>query len=136
MGFKIDSLQVRYGTTTALDGVTLEFRSGALGLLGPNGAGKSSLLRALLGFVKPTGGSISVLGASPQADPVALRRRIGYSPEDDALLPALNGVAAVALCAELSGLPRADALQRAHEMLFFVGLGEVRYRRVETYSQG
>jgi ABC-2 type transport system ATP-binding protein len=136
VGFEVDNLCIRYGTHTALDGVSLAFESGALGLLGPNGAGKSSLLRALLGFVRPASGRVRVLDTDPGADSVALRRRIGYSPEDDVLLPGMNGVSAVALCGELCGLPRADALQRAHEMLFFVGLGEVRYRRADTYSQG
>jgi ABC-2 type transport system ATP-binding protein len=127
---------VRYGRRTALDGVTLEFESGALGLLGPNGAGKSTLLRVVLGFVRAEAGTVSVLGAPPGADATRLRARIGFAPEDDALLPGQTGVAAVALCAELCGLPRHDALQRAHDMLHYVGLGEVRYRRCETYSQG
>lgn len=136
MSFRVENLSVVYGGFTAVSGVDLEFESGALGLLGPNGAGKSSLLRALLGFVRPATGRVSVLGLDAQTDSTSLRRRLGYAPEDDALLPGLTGVAAVALCARLSGLPRVDALQRAHEMLHFVGLGEVRYRRVETYSQG
>ena len=136
MGFQVEDLRVRYGSNTALDGVTLAFESGALGLLGPNGAGKTSLLRALLGFVPPAAGRVAVLDAPPGSDPRSLRRRIGYCPEDDALVPGHTGVGAVALCGELSGLRRDDALQRAHEMLFFVGLGEVRYRRAETYSQG
>jgi len=136
MSFEVDDLTVRYGKHTALEAVSLAFHSGALGLLGPNGAGKSSLLRALLGFVKPASGSVRVLGAAPDADRVALRRRIGYAPEDDAILPGQTGVAATALCAELCGLPHHDALQRAHDILSYVGLGEVRYRRAETYSQG
>jgi ABC-2 type transport system ATP-binding protein len=94
------------------------------------------LLRAILGFVAPAAGTLAVLGQSPESDPRSLRRRIGYHPEDDVLLPGMNGIAAVALCGELSGLPRSDALQRAHEILYFVGLGEVRYRSAETYSQG
>ncbi len=136
MGFELDNVTVRYGRHTALDGVSLKFESGALGLLGPNGAGKSTLLRVLLGFLRPEHGSVRVLGVEPLADARALRRRIGYAPEEDAIFPGLNGVAAVALAAELCGLPRSDALQRAHDMLHFVGLGEVRYRRVDTYSQG
>src|SRR5262249_55538459 len=136
MALQLDHVVVRYGRRTALDGVSLSFESGALGLLGPNGAGKSTLIRVVLGFLRPQAGSARVLGADPLADGLALRRRIGYSPEEDALLPGSTGVAAVALCAELSGLPRHDALQRAHDMLHYVGLGEVRYRRVETYSQG
>jgi ABC-2 type transport system ATP-binding protein len=136
MGFRLQNVRVRYGRRIALDGVTLAFESGALGLLGPNGAGKSTLLRVVLGFVRADAGEVTVLGAPPDADATALRHRIGFAPEDDALLPGLSGVASTALCAELSGLPRHDALQRAHDMLHYVGLGEVRYRRVETYSQG
>jgi ABC-2 type transport system ATP-binding protein len=136
MSFQIENLVVRYGRHTALHGVTLGFESGALGLLGPNGAGKSSLLRALLGFIKPTRGRVTVLGESIERSPHLLRRRIGYHPEDDGLIPSMNGVSAVALCGELSGLPRGDSIQRAHEILYFVGLGEARYRLVEAYSQG
>ena len=136
MSFVVDNLTVRYGSATALEGVSLRFESGALGLLGPNGAGKSSLLRALLGFVRPAAGTVTVLGRSPEADALGIRRRLGYGPEEDAWLPAQSAIAAVALCAELSGLPRHDALQRAHDTLTFVGLGEARYRKVETYSQG
>jgi ABC-2 type transport system ATP-binding protein len=136
MSFAVENLVVRYGAQPALDDVSLTFESGALGLLGPNGAGKSSLLRTLLGFVRPAAGRVSILGMDAVTHALALRRRIGYVPEDDALLPGHNGVAAVALCGELSGLRRPDALQRAHDVLHGVGLGEVRYRPVEEYSQG
>jgi ABC-2 type transport system ATP-binding protein len=136
MSFQVEDLTVRYGRRTALDGVTLSFDNGALGLLGPNGAGKTTLIRALLGFIAPATGSITVLGEGRGGDTTALRRRIGYAPEEDALVPAQTGVGSTALCAELCGLPRHDALQRAHDILSYVGLGEVRYRRVETYSQG
>ena len=136
MSFQLENVSVRYGRRTALDAVSLAFETGALGLLGPNGAGKSTLLRVILGFLRPQSGRATVLGADPMTDGHAVRQRIGYAPEEDAVLPGLNGVASVALCAELCGLPRHDALQRAHDMLHYVGLGEVRYRRVETYSQG
>ena len=136
MSFQIDDLTVRYGTRTALDGVSLGFERGALGLLGPNGAGKTSLIRTLLGFVGPERGTVTVLDERLVRDLTALWRRLGYAPEEDAILPALSGVASTALCAELCGLPRHDALQRAHDILSYVGLGEVRYRRAETYSQG
>ena len=136
MGFHVDHLSVRYGQTLALTDVSVRFDSGALGLLGPNGAGKSSLLRTLLGFVAPQSGTVQVLGTAVGRDAFRLRRRIGYHPEDDVLLPGMNAVASVALCGQLAGLERGDALQRAHEILFFVGLGEVRYRAATTYSQG
>jgi ABC-2 type transport system ATP-binding protein len=68
--------------------------------------------------------------------PLQIRSRVGYMPENDAHIPGLSAVAFVAYCGELSGLPPADAIQRAHEVLFYVGLGEARYRNVETYSTG
>lgn len=136
MGFQVENLSIRYGPTLALHDVSLQFETGALGLLGPNGAGKSSLLRALLGFVQPAAGRVRVLGQPLGHNAVRLRRFIGYHPEDDVLLPGMNGVASVALCGELAGLTHSDAIQRAHEILYFVGLGEVRYRLSTTYSQG
>ena len=136
MGFQAENLSIHYGSHVALRDVSLRFDTGALGLLGPNGAGKSSLLRALLGFVKPAAGSVRVLGEPMGWNAHRLRRHIGYHPEDDVLLPGMNGVGAVALCGELAGLTHGDAVQRAHEILYFVGLGEVRYRLATTYSQG
>ncbi|HZM15998.1 MAG TPA: ABC transporter ATP-binding protein [Candidatus Krumholzibacteria bacterium] len=136
MGFHVEQLSVRYGPQWALQDVSLRFDTGALGLLGPNGAGKSSLLRTLLGFVTPVQGTVQVLGQPIGRDAYLLRRRIGYHPEDDVLIPGMNAVGSVALCGQLAGLKHSDALQRAHEILYFVGLGEVRYRQATTYSQG
>ena len=68
--------------------------------------------------------------------PLDIRARVGYVPESDAHIPGMNAVSFVAYCGELAGLPRVDAVQRAHEVLFYVGLGEARYRNVETYSTG
>lgn len=136
MTFHVEHLTVRYGRQLALDDVSVRFDSGALGLLGPNGAGKSTLLRVLLGFVTKAAGEVEVLGVPVAGDVHRLRRRIGYHPEDDVLLPGMNAVAAVTLCGQLAGLTRGDALQRAHEILYFVGLGEVRYRLATSYSQG
>jgi ABC-2 type transport system ATP-binding protein len=104
--------------------------------LGPNGAGKSTLLKALLGFVAPTQGTMRVLGLDVAADPLAIRSRIGYMPESDAHIPGMTAVSFVAYCGQLAGLPPADAMQRAHEVLYYVGLGEARYRTLETYSTG
>jgi ABC-2 type transport system ATP-binding protein len=105
-------------------------------LLGPNGAGKSTMIKALLGFVVPEQGTMRVLGLDVRHSPLQIRSRIGYMPESDAHIPGMNAVSFVAYCGELSGLPRTDAMQRAHEVLFYVGLGEARYRNVETYSTG
>jgi ABC-2 type transport system ATP-binding protein len=132
----LDRVTVLYGRNPALRDVTVSFPSGAIGLLGPNGAGKSSMLKALLGFVVPDQGQMKVLGYDVSTSPLQIRARIGYMPESDSHIPGMNAVSFVAYCGELCGLPRVDAMQRAHEVLFYVGLGEARYRNVETYSTG
>src|SRR5580765_964342 len=132
----LDDVTVVYGAQRALQDVTATFAAGAVGLLGPNGAGKSTMIKALLGFVVPDAGRMRVLGRDVAAQPLDIRARVGYMPENDAHIPGMNAVTFVGYCAELSGLPPADAMQRAHEVLFYVGLGEARYRNVETYSTG
>jgi ABC-2 type transport system ATP-binding protein len=132
----LDRVSVKYGRTWALRDVTAACPRGAVGLLGPNGAGKSTMIKALLGLVVPDQGAMRVLGLDVRTAPLQIRARIGYMPESDAHIPGMNAVSFVAYCGELAGLPRADAMQRAHEVLHYVGLGEARYRNVETYSTG
>jgi len=132
----LEGVTVVYGKQPALRDVTTQFAAGAVGLLGPNGAGKSTLLKSLLGFITPDRGRMRVLGFDVAAAPLEIRARVGYMPETDAHIPGMNAVSFVAYCGELAGLPRVDAMQRAHEVLFYVGLGEARYRNVETYSAG
>src|SRR6201988_4476981 len=117
----LDRLTVRLGGRTVLDGLTGELHGNAIGLLGPNGAGKSTLINTLLGFHTPSRGSARV---------------IGYMPENDSFIGNMTGVRFVRYMAELAGLPPREALERAHEALFYVGLGEVRYRNISTYSLG
>jgi ABC-2 type transport system ATP-binding protein len=132
----LDRVTLHYGATAALSDVTTEFPRGAVGLLGPNGAGKSTLLKALLGLLVPDRGEMRVLGRDVRHAPLEIRARVGYMPENDSHIPGMNAVSFVAYCGELAGLPRVDAMQRAHEVLFYVGLGDTRYRPVETYSTG
>ncbi len=132
----LEQVTVKYRAHEALREVTAAFPTGAVGLLGPNGAGKSTLIKTLLGFMVPSRGRVHVLDCDVAASPLDVRRRVGYMPENDAHIPGMNAVTFVAYCAELAGLPHADAIQRAHEMLFYVGLGEARYRNVDTYSTG
>lgn len=131
-----ERLSVRYGKHAALNNVSAVFPAGAVGLLGPNGAGKSTLLKSLLGFLVPEHGSMKVLGLDVASSALEIRERIGYMPESDTHIPGMNAVSFVAYCGQLSGLPATDAMQRAHEVLYYVGLGEARYRNVETYSTG
>lgn len=133
---QVQSLTRRYEGVVALDDVTLTIPAGRTALLGPNGAGKSTLLKILLGLTRPSSGHVTVLGIDPTRDPLAVRARIGYMPEDDAHLP---GMSAVELCtygAELAGLPPREAVERAHAALFYVGLDDKRYLPVEGYSTG
>jgi len=132
----LDGVTVIYGANRALKEVSAQFNTGAIGLLGPNGAGKSTLLKALLGFIKPAQGRMTVLGLDVAHRPLEIRARIGYMPESDAHIPGMNAVSFVAYCGQLAGLPAVDAMQRAHEVLYYVGLGEARYRNIETYSTG
>jgi len=132
----LDNVTVIYGSNHALKEVSGRFNGGAVGLLGPNGAGKSTLLKALLGFIKPVSGRMTVFDLDVAKHPLEIRSRIGYMPESDGHIPGMNAVSFVAYCGQLAGLPAVDAMQRAHEVLYYVGLGEARYRNVETYSTG
>jgi len=132
----LDRVSVIYGTNRALRDISAVFPRGAVGLLGPNGAGKSTMLKALLGFITPASGRLEVLGMNVADRPLDVRSKLGYMPETDGHIPGMNAVTFVSYCAQLAGLPKADAMQRAHETLFYVGLGEARYRNLETYSTG
>ena len=132
----LDHVSVSYGRQAALRDVSAVFPTGAVGLLGPNGAGKSTMLKSLLGFITPTAGRLEVLGLDVAHRAMDIRRRLGYMPESDGHVPGMNAVTFVAYCGQLAGLPKTDAIQRAHEVLYYVGLGEARYRNVETYSTG
>ena len=133
---RLEAVAVSYGGRPVLHGIDADFLPGAVGLLGPNGAGKSTLLKALLGFVRPDGGRMRVFGMDVVERPLRIRARIGYMPESEAHIPGANAVTFVAYCGRLAGLPAADAMQRAHAVLQYVGLGEARYRDVATYSTG
>lgn len=136
MLIELKNVSLFFGTTAALDDLSLEVHGGAVGLLGPNGAGKSTLIKMLLGFVRPNQGTASVFGLDVRTRQDAIRQQVGYMPEDDCLIPGMNAVQLVAYAGELCGMPARDALQRAHEVLYYVGLDEERYRPVDGYSAG
>ena len=136
MSVEVTDIHFSYGPIVALDGVSLKLESGAVGLLGPNGAGKSTLLRILLGFLTPAKGEGRVLGYDIRRERALIRRSIGYMPEDDCFIAGMDAVAFTSYFGELSGMPREEAMKRAHEVLFYVGLGEARYRLLDTYSAG
>ena len=136
MLIEIKNVSLFFGATAALDNLSLAVQGGAVGLLGPNGAGKSTLIKTLLGFVKPNQGSATVFGLDVEKQPLAIRRQVGYMPEDECLIPGMTAVQLVAYAGELCGMPKRDALQRSHEVLYYVGLDEERYRMVGEYSVG
>jgi ABC-2 type transport system ATP-binding protein len=133
---ELHRLSLWYGSFQALRDISLTLPQGRIGLLGPNGAGKSSLLKVLLGLVPPTAGSGSLMGLPIVSAGPELRRRIGFMPEADSLVPGLKGAEYVALAGELYGMPRREAQRRAHEVLTSLGLEEARYRKLEEYSTG
>jgi len=133
---ELDGLEVRFGERVILKQLRASLTGRSIGLLGPNGAGKSTLLNTLLGFHKPSGGTARILGRDVRTHAREVRSLIGYMPENDSFIAGMSGVRFVRLMAELAGLPREDALERAHEAFFYVGLGEVRYRALGTYSLG
>lgn len=136
MLIEIKNVSLFYGATAALDNLSLEVQGGAVGLLGPNGAGKSTLLKTLLGFIQPNQGSAAVFGLNVRINPLEIRRQVGYMPEDECLIPGMNAVQLVSYVGELCGMPSRDAMQRAHEVLYYVGLDEERYRAIDGYSAG
>ncbi len=131
-----EGLSKSFGRQRALDHVTLQVSAGSVGLLGPNGAGKSTFMKCLLQLLPITSGSARLLGREVGREGREIRKRVGYAPEQNCHIPGMAGCEYVTYCAQLSGLPFQAARQRAHEMLDFVGLGQERYRKVDTYSTG
>jgi len=132
----LNDLSVEFGGRPILKGLRGELRGRAIGLLGPNGAGKTTLIHTLLGFHPPSTGTAHIFGQDIVTDAKQIRSLIGYMPERDSYIAKMSTVHFVRLMAELSGLPPEAALERAHEALFYVGLGEARYRSLDTYSLG
>jgi ABC-2 type transport system ATP-binding protein len=133
---ELEGLGVRFGSRDILKGLTCSLSGRTIGLLGPNGAGKSTLINTLLGFYPPSSGTARIFGHDIRTQLKQIRSVVGYMPENDAFIANMTAVGFIRLMGELSGLPSDAALERAHEALFYVGLGESRYRKVGTYSLG
>lgn len=133
---ELDKLRIVFGKRPILQDIEGSLHGRCIGLLGPNGAGKTTLIHTLLGFHKPSSGTARIFGMDILTRARDIRTLIGYMPERDAFISNMNCVHFVRLMAELSGLPSEAALERAHEALFYVGLGEARYRELGTYSLG
>jgi ABC-2 type transport system ATP-binding protein len=134
--FSCDNLGKCYGRIAALKNVTLSVEPSLVGLLGPNGAGKSTLISVLLGQTRATSGRAAVLGLDIRRKQRMIRRRVGFVPENDCLIPGLSGAGYVYYTGRLAGMSHGDAMQRTHEVLDYVALDEARYRPTEGYSAG
>jgi len=133
---ELEQLSVTFGKRPILRELDGALNGRAIGLLGPNGAGKTTLIHTLLGFHPPTSGTARIFGQDITRDAKQVRSGVGYMPERDSFIAKMSCVHFVRLMAELSGIPADHALERAHEALFYVGLGEARYRPVDSYSLG
>jgi ABC-2 type transport system ATP-binding protein len=136
MLFQLENVTKTYGPVTALNNLSVSVPAGAIGLLGPNGSGKTTMIRTLLGLIRADRGSGTILDLDFRKHQLDIRRMVGFAPEDECLFPQVVGVEFVAYAGELVGMRPKDALQRAHEVLDYVGLGEARYRTVASYSTG
>ncbi len=133
---RTEGLSRRFGAVAALRSVSVAIPPGCTGLVGPNGSGKTTFLRILTGLTRPDSGRCTVLGLDPVRDSREIRRRIGFVPEDDAYWEGLSAVGSVQYAGRLSGLSSREALKKAHALLDRAGMGEERYRHLETFSMG
>ena len=133
---ELENVDVYHGDLKALDGVTCVIDGGAVGLLGPNGAGKTTLLETLLGFNRAARGTVKLFGLAMPRHVLEVRQQLGFMPEQEAVSPKISAVAFLVYCGQLFGMKAVDAMKRTHEVLNYVGLGESRYRKMETYSTG
>ena len=132
---ELAGLTKRYGSIVAIESLDAVVEGSVIGLLGPNGAGKSTLLKSLLGLI-PYEGTARVLGLDAATRGAEIRDRVGYMPEQDAFLAGMSAVEMCTYAGELSGLPRTEAMQRAHAALYYAGLEDKRYQAIEGYSTG
>ncbi len=131
------SLVKRYGTFLAVDQLNLSVQPGEVfGLLGPNGAGKTTTILMLLGLTEPSSGSVRVLGMDPTRQPVSVKARVGYLPDQIGFYDELTARENLVYTARLNGIPRQESYHRIVDVLFRVNLADVADHRVGTYSRG
>jgi ABC-2 type transport system ATP-binding protein len=130
-------LTKRYGTATAVDGVSFDIAAGEIfGLLGPNGAGKTTTILMLLGLSEISSGQARVIGHDPVREPLAVKRGVGYLPDAVGFYDHLSAADNLRYTARLMGIPAADRERRIAASLARVGLKEVADKRVATFSRG
>jgi len=134
---EISGLTKKYGEHTVVDDLDLSVGKGEIfGLLGPNGAGKSTTILMLLGLTEPDSGRMLVAGMDPVKDPINVKRRVGYLPEDVGFYDGLTGLENLLYTARLNRIPGAEALPLAESLLGRVGLEEEMHKKAGKYSRG
>lgn len=127
----------RFGTNTAVDGISLSIKPGEIvGLLGPNGAGKTTTLRMLAGVLPPTKGSITIDGKRFDEAEYQLKRRIGYLPEDNPLYDELTVEEHLKFWAQMKQIPKTEMAEAMEFAIEHTGIGEVYYRIIGELSKG
>ncbi len=130
-------LTKKYGSYTAVDHLNLTIEKGEIfGLLGPNGAGKSTTILMMLGLTEPTSGSVSVCGIDSTVNPIAVKRKVGYLPEDVGFYDDRTGFENLLYTARLNSIAIKEAEQRADQLLMRVGLNGESQKKTGKYSRG
>jgi ABC-2 type transport system ATP-binding protein len=134
---ELDRLTKRYGDFTAVNQLTLQIRQGEIfGLLGPNGAGKSTTILMLLGMTEPTSGTARVCGIDSTRQPILVKQRVGYLPDDIGFYDDMTGFENLLYTAQLNRIPRKEATEKIYSLLDRVGLSHAAEKKTRTYSRG
>jgi len=134
---EVKGLAKSFGTTRAVDGVSFSVRKGdILGFLGPNGAGKSTTMKMIAGFLRPDSGMALVDGVNVQEDPVAVKRKLGYLPENAPAYPEMTVMEFLGFIAEVRGLSGEDRREHVERVVSLTHLGSVRSQTIDTLSKG
>lgn len=132
-----EGLTKRYDSYTAVDSLTLQIREGEVfGFLGPNGAGKTTTLLMFLGLTEPTSGKVRVSGLDPAREPLRIKEKVGYLPENVGFYDDMDARQNLRYVARLNRIPDDISAKRIDELLEMVGLLEEAGKKVGTYSKG
>ena len=134
---ELHELTKKYGKFTAVDHINLAVQKGEIfGILGPNGAGKSTTILMMLGLTDPTSGTVQVCGINSTRNPIQVREKVGYLPEDVGFYDDMTGIENLLYTARLNRIPEADARNKAEELLERVGLPVDTQKKAGKYSRG
>jgi ABC-2 type transport system ATP-binding protein len=134
---ELADLTKKYGSFTAVDSLNLNIRKGEIfGLLGPNGAGKSTTILMMLGLTEPSSGMVRVCGLDPNRNPIEVKRKVGYLPEDVGFYDNRTGLENLIFTAQLNSIPQKESIEKSEQLLIKVGLKEALHKRTGKYSRG